>query len=195
MTQQKFLFADRDGTLNFDPGYISDINKFEFVKGAIDFLRIFQRFGYKFVIVTNQGGVAKGMFTKFESIHFSRHVVNQLALEGIVVEEVFSCFHHPDGVFDNFAGPCSCRKPKPGLFYMAERKFNIDKSKSVVLGNKLSDIKAGMSFGLKTGFLIGEDSQSKTILKYQNTLTKNQVCNVALNYCHLSKHAEKFLEG
>ena len=66
-----------------------------FIEGVIDFLHIFKSFGYKFVIVTNQGGVAKGKFSKFESINFSRYVVNQLAKRGIEINEIFSCFHHP----------------------------------------------------------------------------------------------------
>lgn len=193
MLMQKFLFADRDGTINLDPGYISDIKKFEFIDGVSNFMKLFKTYGYKFIIVTNQGGVAKRKFTQVESIEFSKYVVSQLLNEDIFIEEVFSCFHHPSGEIDNLSKPCSCRKPEPGLFYFAEERFQIDKQRSVILGNKITDIQAGMSFGLKTGFLLTQDPFSSAVSNYRRTLRKDQKLYSAHDYNNLTDGAEIFL--
>lgn len=193
MKPQKVIFADRDGTINLDPGYISDKDQFKFIDGVTNFLNIFKSFGYRFIIVTNQGGVAKRKFTQADSIEFSNHVVDQLLNHGIFVEEVFSCFHHPRGVVKNLSISCTCRKPGPGLFLMAEEKFKIDKTKSIILGNNLSDIQAGMVFGLKTGFLLHTGSVSSKILDYQSQLPKEQKLYIGTDYIDLANHANIFL--
>lgn len=193
MTPQKVIFVDRDGTINQDPGYISDVKDFCFIDGVSKFLKIFQSFGYKVVIVTNQGGVAKGKFTKDQSIKFSDHVVQQLLSKGVCVEQVLSCFHHPHGSVEPFNRSCSCRKPKPGLLHQAEDQFQIDKDKSVILGNALTDIQAGLSFGLNVGFLLNINGPNQTTEYFEDTLKSYQRLYTSSDYSMLLELAEHFL--
>lgn len=106
--------------------------------GAVSGLKKFQKLGYKFIIISNQAGIARGLYSLNDAEKFNRALAVRLAKLGIKIKKVFICPHHPE-----FTEKCSCRKPEPGLAKLAAKKFNINLQKSIFIGDKDSDIQFG----------------------------------------------------
>ena len=135
------VFLDRDGTLNRDKGYVHLWADWEWLPGAKEALALLKRAGYKLVVVTNQAGVAKGLYNE-EAVRELHAQVN-LDLRGLApLEAFYHCPHHPD-----FSGPCPCRKPAPGLLRRAADELGLDLARSFMVGDKLSDAAAGRAAG------------------------------------------------
>ncbi len=134
----KVVFLDRDGTLNPDPGYISSINQFKFYPDTLTSLSTLAKLGFKFAIVTNQSGIARGFIKEeaLEEIH--QHICDQFAQSGIQLLGIYSCPHHWDD-------GCSCRKPETGLFDKAANEHDIDLSSAIIIGDSAADVEAGKS--------------------------------------------------
>ena len=143
------LFLDRDGVINKDLGYVHSFKDFEFLPGFINSLKRLSKFNIDIFIITNQSGIARGYFTEddFNNFMFSLH--KRLLNENILVKKTFYCPHHEDGVIKKYSIKCDCRKPKPGLINRAIDEFNIDKKKSIFIGDKLTDMAAAESAGIK----------------------------------------------
>lgn len=140
----KALFLDRDGTINVDHGYVHEWSKFEFVEGIIDFCRRAQDHGYSIVVVTNQSGIVRGMFTEREYRSLTRRMKCEFARYGVKITAVYHC---PD-----LEGPN--RKPAPGLFLKAQRRYGIDMKNSVSVGDKPRDVEAGKAAGVGRNILL-----------------------------------------
>ena len=121
------IFLDRDGTINFDPGYISSINDFNLFDFAIPSLKKMAKSGNKFCIVTNQSGVAKGLIKKKKLNTIHNFIKEEFKKNQIPLLSIYSCFDHPDY-------PSERRKPGPGMFFEAQKDFNLDLD---ILENKL----------------------------------------------------------
>ena len=166
----KVAFFDRDGTINVDHGYTYRTKDFQFVEGVLAFMTYLSQQNFKFVVVTNQAGVAKGYFTLEESLRFSDRVVVELEKNRITVEQVLTCPHHPEGVVEEYAISCCCRKPQPGLIVEYLKGGDWCLRDSLIVGNKLSDILAGLNAGLGKGLLIGPDEAASKIYKFEDTI-------------------------
>jgi len=132
---KKYIFLDRDGTINVDHGYVCELDKLEFIESSIEALKLLSEKGYELVIVTNQSGIGRGMFSEEKYLQFHNEFIKQL---GLNVEMVY-CPHTPD---EN----CDCRKPALGMV----DKFEIDLENSFMVGDKISDIEFGNRLGVKT---------------------------------------------
>lgn len=139
----KALFLDRDGVINIDKGHVYLRENFEFSEGIFDLTRKYYNSGYLILVITNQAGIAKGIYTEEDFINLSVWMVEQFQKKGIIISKVYHCPHHPD-----ITGECSCRKPKPGMIIQAVKEFDLDLSKSVVIGDMESDLQAGRSAGV-----------------------------------------------
>ena len=140
------VFFDRDGVINNEEGlyYIFKTEDFRFNPGIISVMKTLRRRGYLLIIVTNQGGIAKGFYT-WEDVNAVHTMMNnELAEEGIVLDEIYVCPHHSD--LEN----CLCRKPKTLLFEKAISRFDIDPEQSYFIGDRETDVEAGKKAGLKT---------------------------------------------
>lgn len=146
---KRAVFLDRDGTVNVEKEYLYQIQDFEFVPGAVDAIRILNEAGFFVVVVTNQSGVARGYYTEEDIELLHRHIASELEKSGARVDAWLYCPHHPDGR-GSYALPCDCRKPMPGMLKEAARRFDIDLGDSVMIGDKLADVGAGMSAGCRT---------------------------------------------
>lgn len=144
----KFIILDRDGTIIKDSPYMSDPKKIEFLPKAILGLQKFRDAGYRFVIVSNQAGVARGYYDLETASKFNKELVAMLKSRGIKIEKTYICPHHPE-----FTGSCSCRKPDVGMVKTAAAEFNIKPSQCFFIGDKDCDIQLGKNCGGKT-FLI-----------------------------------------
>jgi len=153
---QKAVFLDRDGTIIEDVGYLSDIGQIRILPGAAKALRLLNDNGFKVVIVTNQAGVARGYFTESMANEINEKLVRLLADRGSVVERIYYCPHHIEGIIAKYKKECNCRKPNPGMIEQAVKELAIDITNSVMIGDKNSDIEAGRRAGCgRTIFISG----------------------------------------
>ena len=143
------LFLDRDGTLNIDNGYTHKIEDLEFIDGVFSSLIKAINKGFYIILITNQGGIAKGLFTKDDMQKFNKKIIKELRLKGANIDYVYFCEHHPDAI-DETQRECACRKPKSGMILQALNELPIKLSGSFMVGDKHSDIKAGESAGVKS---------------------------------------------
>ena len=141
----KAIFLDRDGTLNDDPGYVHKIEHFKLLPGVVGGLKLLKDF--KLVIITNQSGIGRGHYTEGDFHKFNNHLVGELGKKGIKIEETYFCPHHPDE-------KCDCRKPSTKFLEEAASKYDIDLSKSWVVGDHPHDIKMGVVAGCKTIYML-----------------------------------------
>lgn len=138
MQKNKALFLDRDGVINIEKNYVHKISDFEFTPGIFSIIKEFQVKGFLIFVITNQAGIARGYYTETDVIILHKWMVGQFRQNGITITDIYFCPHHPD-----FTGSCGCRKPKPGMLLKAIAEYNIDPARSVLIGDKESDIMAG----------------------------------------------------
>ena len=140
-----WCFLDRDGVLVKDKRHAYKIGDLEILPRVIEGLTLLKNYGFKFVVVTNQAGIAKGHYTHEDAHAFNDELRARLAAEGIVIEATYMCPHHP-----NHTGECSCRKPNTGMLEKAASDFSITPVRAILIGDKDSDIEAGKRFGCVT---------------------------------------------
>ena len=136
------VFLDRDGTIMEDSSYFGNFERVVLIPSAATALKRLKEAGYKLFVVTNQSGVGRGYFTReaVESIH--AHLDEQLGKTGVRLDRYYVCPHHPE---DN----CDCRKPKPKFLLEAAREYGLDLTRSFMVGDRPSDIQAGVTAGTK----------------------------------------------
>ncbi len=154
MSGIKVAFLDRDGVINKEVNYLHRIKDFEYTSNCKEALLNLIYKGFKIVIVTNQAGIAKGIFKEADYLNLTRWLRQDLNNSGIEISNIFYCPHHIEGILTDYAYDCECRKPKTGLLEKANQQFIIDLNKSILVGDKLSDIEAGQNFGLTNLFLV-----------------------------------------
>jgi len=132
------LFIDRDGVINKKGNsyYIHRKEDFIFNEGIFSALKLFNEREYKIIVITNQGGIAKGLYTTSDVTQLHEYMINTFAENGITITAVYFCPHHPS------VSPCECRKPGNKLFEQAISEFNIDRSSSLMIGDSEIDIEA-----------------------------------------------------
>jgi D-glycero-D-manno-heptose 1,7-bisphosphate phosphatase len=148
-------FLDRDGVLNQDLGYVHRVADFHWVPGAVQALQRLQAAGYALVVVTNQSGVARGMYTLADVDTLHAHMQRELAAAGVVLTGIYRCPHLPDAPLPAYRLNCDCRKPGPGLLLQALREHALDASLSVMVGDRASDIQAGQAAGVARCLQVG----------------------------------------
>ena len=149
----KAIFLDRDGTLNIDYGYVHEIDNFKFIDGAIDALRELKKMGYMLVLVTNQSGIARGYFSEEQFLQLTEWMDWSLAEQDVDLDGIYYCPHHPEGKGE-YKENCDCRKPKPGMLLQAIKELKIDPTQSIMVGDKIEDLKAGIGAKVKMNVLV-----------------------------------------
>lgn len=142
-------FLDRDGTINKEKDYLYRIDEFEFIPGAPEAVRLLNEAGFLVVVVSNQSGVGRGYYNEDDVEILHRHIAAELAASGARVDAWFYCPHHPRGR-GSYSLACRCRKPLPGMLLEAAGRYDIDLAASVMIGDKLVDMEAGMAAGCRT---------------------------------------------
>jgi D-glycero-D-manno-heptose 1,7-bisphosphate phosphatase len=139
----KALFIDRDGVINVDKGHVFLIEDFEFSEGVFDLCRKYFNTGYLIIVVTNQAGIAKGLYAEEDFINLTDWMIGQFKDNGISITKVYYCPHHLE-----ISGPCMCRKPEPGMLLQAVKEFDLEISECILIGDKESDLEAGRRAGI-----------------------------------------------
>ena len=169
----KAVFLDRDGTISHEVGYVDRIEKFSLYPFTPEALKIFRDLGYLLVVVTNQSGVARGFFTEDLLRKVHERMLVELEREGVSIDAIFYCPHHP-----SVNGVCRCRKPGTGMIDEAVKRFNIDPKRSIVIGDKWSDVELGRRVGaftiqVLTGYGKGEFLRGEIEKNPPDMLAKN----------------------
>jgi D-glycero-D-manno-heptose 1,7-bisphosphate phosphatase len=146
------VFLDRDGTLLEECDYLDDPGRVRFLPGALAALRRLRDAGYLLVVVTNQSGIARGLYSEAAYHEVQARVDVLLARAGTPVDATYYCPHHPD-----FTGPCDCRKPGPGMYRAAERDLGLALERSWFVGDKVTDVLPALALGgrgvlVRTGY-------------------------------------------
>lgn len=147
-------FIDRDGVINEERNYVHRVDDFVFLPGVIEGLRRFQSMGYVLVVVTNQAGIARGLYSEADFDRLNDYMLLELRTLGIKISGVYHCPHHPHGSVKELAVNCECRKPRPGMLLAAARDLGLSLERSVLVGDKHSDIEAGQSAGVPINILV-----------------------------------------
>ena len=153
----KALFLDRDGTINKYGSYIFKKEDFIFIEGVIEFIKMFNDNGWKVFVVSNQAGIARGYYTENDVQDLQRWVDTQLNEYGAHIDEWVYCPHHPEYGIGKYKVDCKCRKPKTGMVDYLCAKYNIDRSKSLLVGDKPWDIECGENAGISSYLLQDEN--------------------------------------
>lgn len=147
MTRAPAVFLDRDGTINEDPGFLTDPSELHLLPGVGEGLRLLQEENFRLVVVTNQSGIARGMLTEAMLQQIQGRLEALLGAEGVTLTGTYYCPHHPEGN-PPYRQTCNCRKPNGGLVERAAREHSIDLSRSYVIGDKLVDVELARQMGM-----------------------------------------------
>ncbi len=149
----KVIFLDRDGVINKDlERYTTSWDEFEFLPGAKEALAKLVQAGFRIVIISNQAGVAKGLYTKKTLDEITDNMLREIEHAGGKIDSIYYCLHQTS---DN----CSCRKPKPGLLLKAQKELNIDLAQAFFIGDSRRDVLAGKAAGCKTIIVLSGKSK------------------------------------
>ncbi|HYG57567.1 MAG TPA: HAD family hydrolase, partial [Symbiobacteriaceae bacterium] len=144
------VFLDRDGTVNADPGYLHDPDQLRLLPGAAEAIARLNRRGVPVILVTNQAGIARGLYTETDFWRVQERLSGELGKAGARLDAVYFCPHHPDGTVLPYRVVCQCRKPRPGMLLRAAAEHGLDLSTSFMIGDRPSDVQAGASAGCRT---------------------------------------------
>ena len=155
------VFLDRDGTINEERGYINHVDRFQLLPGAAKAIRLINTNGLKAVVVTNQSGVARGMFPESLVGEVHRTMEDMLRADGAHIDGIYYCPHHPDFGPPEYRKRCHCRKPATGMIERACHDLGIDPTRSYMIGDRIIDVEFGHKIGAKgilvlTGYGKGE---------------------------------------
>lgn len=148
LIKAKAAFIDRDGVINKERNYVHLIEDFVLLPGVVEGLTLLRAAGYRLIVVTNQAGIARGYYDKIALDRLHDFLRLLLAKQGVALDAVYYCPHHPEGSIREFAIQCDCRKPSPGMLLKAKEDFDLDLAASALIGDKLSDIQAGKRAGV-----------------------------------------------
>lgn len=144
------IFLDRDGTLVYPSHYPSRPEQLRLYEDIAPELSRLQKMGFRLIMITNQSGIARGYFDEDALQRMHDYLTAELAKQGVRLDGIYYCPHHPDGVVEPFAVACLCRKPQPGMLLRAAQERDIDLSRSWFVGDILDDVEAGNRAGCRT---------------------------------------------
>lgn len=156
---RRAAFLDRDGVINVDHGYVWRIEDFDFVPGVLEAAAELARNGVALVVVTNQAGIGRGMYSEADFARLTDWMRARFAAAGAVLDGVYHCPHHPTLAHGALRTACDCRKPAPGMLLAAARDLGLDLARSAFFGDKCDDMRAGAAAGVGLRVLLGKDGK------------------------------------
>jgi D-glycero-D-manno-heptose 1,7-bisphosphate phosphatase len=154
---KRALFLDRDGVVNVEKDYLYKVEDFEFIDGIFELCKHYVDLGYLIIIVTNQSGICRDFYSEKDFDFLTDWMLGEFNSHDINISRVYHCPHHPD-----ISGHCSCRKPEPGMILDAKREFDLDLSRSLIIGDKERDIEAGINAGIIETYLFDEKNETQS---------------------------------
>ena len=188
MLPRPAVFLDRDGVINKEGDYVHNVDEFHFIDGVFDACLEMSKAGYRLIVITNQAGIARGYYTENDFHHLTKWMLNEFRRHGIEIEAVYYCPHHHTHGVGGYRRDCDCRKPAPEMILRAAKEHSLDLQRSVLVGDKTTDIEAGRAAGVGCCVLVltGHPVSDRDLDKADNVfddlagvasaLVKNQLC-------------------
>jgi D-glycero-D-manno-heptose 1,7-bisphosphate phosphatase len=151
---RRALFLDRDGVVNVEIGYLHRIEDVEFMPGIVSLCRTAIELGYKLVVVTNQAGIARGLYAEDDYQTLMTWMRGELRREGVEFDAVYHCPYHPKHGIGEYQREHEDRKPGTGMLQRAVRELGVSLTESVMVGDRCTDMTAANSAGLRQAFLV-----------------------------------------
>ena len=148
------VFLDRDGVINKDTGYVHLVDDFEYIDGVFDACLALKKMGYLLVVVTNQSGIARGMYSEDDFHSLTEWMDWNFADKGVDLDGIYYCPHHPEKGIGEYKQDCDCRKPKPGMLLDAAKFLKIDLANLIMVGDKADDMRAAKAAGIGKSILV-----------------------------------------
>jgi len=158
----KALFLDRDGVINKEINYLHKVEDVEFLPGIFEISRLFLDKGYRIFIVTNQAGIARGYYSEADFRELTDWMVQEFKNRDIEITKVYYCPFHPTEGVGHYKMDSYDRKPHPGMLFKARDEFDLNLQSSFLIGDKESDIEAGVNAGVGTTILLTTARDLKT---------------------------------
>ena len=148
MSPQPALFLDRDGVINIDHAYVCKPENFEFIDGIFDLCRKAKELGYLIFVITNQAGIGRGYYSEQDFLNLTDWMMGEFKRQDVEINKVYFCPSHPEHGVGKYRIDSPNRKPNPGMILQAKEEFDIDLTTSILVGDKESDIQAGVAAGV-----------------------------------------------
>jgi D-glycero-D-manno-heptose 1,7-bisphosphate phosphatase len=152
MNTNRAIFIDRDGVINHDYGYVFKWSDFKFIAGSIDAMRLLYNNGFLLFIITNQSGISREFYSESDLSALNEDMCAFLSKYGVKIQQIYYCPHMPED-------KCICRKPSPELILRAQKDHRVDLRQSYMIGDKMSDIEAGLNAGVGSQILIDQSDR------------------------------------
>ncbi len=182
---QAALLLDRDGVININHGYVYKRENFDFVDGIFDVARYAHQQHYKLLVITNQAGIGRGYYTEKDFHQLTTWMCEQFSSNGAPIDRVYFSPYHPTAGIGEYLKDDFSRKPRPGMLLQAKADLDLDLARSVLIGDKASDIKAGIAAGVERNLLLAPERLAELDgLEYQTIATLHEAlpylksCNV-----------------
>ena len=163
-------FLDRDGVINIDSGYVGRWEEFEYLPDAIEGLKKLQSAGFKLFVVTNQSGIARGYYTEDDFLLLTETMTADLAAKGVELSAVYYCPYLEDADLESYRVTSALRKPEPGMLLKAAHEHDIDLARSVMVGDKASDMIAAERAGVPHRYHVTSDEPHDASTKVSSLL-------------------------
>lgn len=163
-------FLDRDGVINVDSGYVGRWEDFEYLPEAIEGLKQLQNAGFMLFVVTNQSGIARGYYTEDDFLSLTRAMTNDLSAKGVTLSAVYYCPYLEDADLEPYRVNSELRKPEPGMLLKAAQDHDIDLSRSIMVGDKVSDMVAAERAGVPDRYHVTEGEPHDASTKVSSLL-------------------------
>lgn len=159
--KDRALFLDRDGVINVNYGYVHRPENFDFIDGIFDLGRAAHAQSYQLVVITNQAGIGRGFYSEQQFLELTQWMCDEFIMQEATISKVyFSPFHPTEGI-GKYKKDDLSRKPHPGMILQAQRELNLDLEHSILIGDKASDIQAGISAGVGCNLLFSNDEPAE----------------------------------
>jgi len=182
------VFLDRDGVINKETDYVYKVDEFHFIEGVFAACREMSASGYRLIVITNQAGIARGYYTEADFHQLTKWMLETFRQQDVEIDGVYYCPHHPVHGVGDYRCDCDCRKPAPGMILRAANEHSLDLQRSILIGDKVSDIEAGRAAGVGcnalvlTGHSVSDQDQDKADAVFDNlpgvssALVNDQLC-------------------
>jgi D-glycero-D-manno-heptose 1,7-bisphosphate phosphatase len=154
---QKAIFLDRDGVINVDTGYVHRISNFKFLEGIFELTRAAVAKDYLVFVVTNQAGIGRGYYSEEDFQILTKWMLDRFKSEGVEIKKVFFSPYHPVHGIGEYKKDHVSRKPHPGMLLEAKSEFDLELGACILIGDKASDVRAGISAGVGTNLYLSND--------------------------------------
>jgi D-glycero-D-manno-heptose 1,7-bisphosphate phosphatase len=171
--RHKALFLDRDGVINQEVGYLHVAEEVRWVEGIFELCRVAAGLGYKLVVVTNQAGIARGLYTEGQFEELTAWMLEEFVKQGVALDAVYFCPFHPEGM-GKYRGEHEDRKPGTGMLRRAAKDLGVELGWSVMIGDRCTDMAAANSAGLRQAFLL-EGTETGCKGNYETVTSLQQV--------------------